>query len=145
MAEEKEAPDYLKVLYEENATMFRFFLTWRQRLLPGFFAVLAAIVLGYRWALPNAPNMSCVLPFIGAGASALFWALDLRNRQLYRHASLAGSKLESSMGLAETGFYGTYREARSWIRHSVILSILYLGCCFLFLLLGILTCAGIFR
>lgn len=144
MADEKKSTDYLEILYAENATMFRFYLTWRQRLIAGFLAVLAAVLLGYRWALAK-PLLACALPFVGAGASAVFWALDLRNRQLYRHASLIGSRLESRMGLAEMGFYGGYREAKSWAGHSAILSVLYLGCCLLFLLLGLLTCGGFVR
>jgi hypothetical protein len=134
--------ELLKALYEENATMFRFHLTWRQLLLAGYFVVLATLALAFRWSLLNTHGGAAVFPFIGAAVSAFFWALDHRNRTLYGLASATGSALESAFGLPVSGYYGTYKGTRAIITHTWVLSLLYIGCGALLFVLGILTAKG---
>ena len=120
--------DQLRVLYEENATQFRFFLTWRRVLLAGYFAVLGALALGFEWAVTRAPDLTFACPLAGACVSIFFWTLDVRNRELIRHASGVGSSIEEAMGLSQLGYYGRYVTAKKskW-RHSRMLMIFYLG------------------
>ncbi len=122
--------DKLKLLYEENATQFRFFLTWRQLLVAGYFAVLAALALGFEWAVTNAPDLTFACPLAGAFASVFFWFLDHRNRELYNHASDTGARIEEAMGYPNLGYYGTYRKEvkESTWRHSNVLTVFYLAC-----------------
>jgi len=137
----------LKLLYEEMGHMFRFYLTWRQLLLAGYFAIVAALAIGYRWTLQNAPEISFVCPFGGAAISVLFWALDYRNRQLYNFTGTVGSELEKKLGFSGLGYYGAYSEGvlitHGRITHSKILSIFYIGFCIIMLLIGILAVVGV--
>lgn len=131
--------DHLKLLYEENARMFRFYLTWRQLLLAGYFTILAALALGYKWSLSEASAYSSMFPFVGSGISILFWALDYRNRQLYKHSSEAGAMLEQELVDKVVGYFGTYDDKATRLHHSTILAIFYLGVGTLLLLAGVLS------
>jgi hypothetical protein len=143
MSPELSQTELLKALYEENGTVFRFYLTWRHQLLAGYFAVLAAVTLGIQWSLIHAPGTTAVAPFVGAALSALFWALDHRNRMLYRDASKTGVELESRLGFAETGYYGRYKEPKGLIRHTFMLALFYIGCGVLLFAIGIAIAAGL--
>jgi len=138
----KSKPDFerLQMLYEENATQFRFFLTWRQVLLAGYFAVIAALALGFEWAVTRAPDLTFACPLAGACVSVLFWALDYRNRELYHHASVVGAGLEEAMGHVELGYYGTYQKIKNsrW-RHSRLLKTFYLASGAAMLIISIIT------
>ncbi len=133
--------DQLKLLYEENATQFRFFLTWRQLLLAGYFAVLAALALGFEWAVTTAPALTFACPLAGACASVLFWVLDYRNRELYYHASDVGTAIETEMGNPQLGYYGTYgaKTKDSRWKHSRVLKTFYLASGAAMLLIAIIT------
>ncbi len=115
----------LKLLYEENGSQFRFYLTWRQLLLAGYFAVIAALALGTKWALERPePHLIFLFPLIGAGVSILFWALDYRNRELYGHSSAVGRAIEEVLGYKELGYYGAFpRVQKSKLRHGIILTV----------------------
>lgn len=139
MSEKTDDFERLKLLYQENGTMFRFYLTWRQLLLAGYFAILAALALGFRWSLSSAKGISCIFPFAGAGMGILFWALDYRNRQLYTHVGSVGRELESRLGFPGLGYYGAYKQARGWITHGKILTVLYFGCAVLLLVAGMMA------
>ena len=130
----------LKLLYEENATQFRFFLNWRQLLLAGYFAVVAALALALKWTLTAAPAYIFVPAFAGAGVSLLFWALDHRNRQLYNLSSEVGSILEAKLGCNAQGHYLKYAlSEQSRVRHGLVLATFYLLCGALMLAVGVLS------
>ncbi len=132
--------DQLKLLYEENATQFRFFLTWRQVLLAGYFAIIAALALGFEWAVLHSPDLTFACPLAGACASILFWALDFRNRELYEHASDVGAMIEEALGFPGLGYYGTYpKTKKSKWRHSRLLKTFYLACGAAMLIISIVT------
>ena len=117
----------LKLLYEKNAEQFKFFLTWRQLMLAGYFAIVAALSLAFKWALENQVLALFVFPLAGAWVSFLFWALDNRNRELYKLASDVGNKIEERMGLKGMGHFGAYFLSESRLGHGRILAIFYLG------------------
>ncbi len=132
--------DQLKLIYEENANQFPFFLTWRQVLLVGYFAILAALALGFEWAVIHAPDLAFACPLAGSFVSALFWALDFRNRELYEHASDVGAMIEAALGYADLGYYGTYpKTKKSKLRHSRVLKTFYLASGAIMLIISIVT------
>jgi hypothetical protein len=136
----KHDVDKLQLLYGENAIQFRFFLTWRQVLLAGYFAIIAALALGFEWAVTRAPDLTFACPLAGAFVSVFFWALDFRDMQLYRHASLVGATIEEAMGRAQLGYYGTYHTIKhsSWA-HSMLLMTFYLASGAAMLIISIIT------
>ncbi len=128
----------LKLLYEENAAQFRYFLTWRQLLLGGYFATVAALALGFKWALQERMDLLFLFPLAGAGLSVLFWTLELRNRELYQLTSEVGSQLEGRLDQQATGHFRAYASLpkRTW-SHSNILATFYLSCGALMFVLGV--------
>jgi uncharacterized membrane protein YkoI len=144
----------LELLYKESSTMFRYFLTWRQLLFAGYFAVIASLALGFRWTLSNAPDSAFVCPFVGFLIGLLFWALDYRNRQLYKLASKVGDNIEKELGHEGLGCYGAYQSKEQLkkeqskkeqsmkhkLHHSQILGTFYIGSGVVMLLFGVLTC-----
>jgi hypothetical protein len=133
--------DELKTLYSEANNNFRFFLTWRQLLLAGFFAVFAAVALAFRWSLQHNPGEASIIPFVGTTVSLMLWLLDYRNYQLVEFAAAAGSAIEKEIGDPHLGYFVTFNEGmaiskkdhgkewfkKRWIRHRVILNIIYFG------------------
>lgn len=117
----------LKLLYEKNAEQFKYFLTWRQLMLAGYFAIIAALSLAFRWALQKQVLVLFAFPLAGAWVSFLFWALDNRNRELYKLASNVGDKIEERMGLKGIGHFGAYSLSETKMGHGKILAIFYLG------------------
>jgi hypothetical protein len=130
----------LKLLYEENATQYRFFLTWRQLLLAGYFAIVAALSIAFKWCLADAHAYVSVCPFVGVWVSAIFWALDRRNLQLYRLAGDVGSALEEKLGIKVRGHFSEYQEkGYSNIRHAVVLGMFYIVSGLAMLFVGLLS------
>jgi hypothetical protein len=127
----------LKLLYEENAAPFRYFLTWRQLLLGGYFATVAALALGFKWALTEQAILLFLFPLTGAGLSVLFWMLEVRNRELYQLTSEVGSQLEEQLDQETMGHFRAYASSRTKWSHSTILATFYLGCGVLMLLLAV--------
>jgi hypothetical protein len=128
----------LKLLYEENATQFRYFLTWRQLLLAGYFSIIAALALGFKWALGRHDVAPFVFPLAGAIVSVFFWALDFRNRELYQVTGRVGSDLEERLELKGMGHFSAYLSSscETKFAHSKILKIFYLGCGILMFLIA---------
>lgn len=102
--------DGLKLLYEHNCDQFKFYLTWRQLMFAGYFAVFSALALGFRWTLQNSPAYSCICPFLGALVSFVFWALDHRNLQLYEIVGDGSVAIEQALGGSQFGYFSVYRQ-----------------------------------
>lgn len=130
------ALEKMKTLYAETATQFRYFLTWRQLLLAGYFAVAAALAVGFKWALGRQDVPPFVFPLAGAVLSVFFWALDYRNRELYDSASKTAARLEEAWELKGLGHFSAYRDLKTKLPHSKILAVFYLGCGLLMFLLA---------
>ena len=135
-------PDDLRTLYTENNIQFRFFLTWRQLLIAGYFAIFGAICAGLVWMLNNLPVLTFVAALLGVGVSVLFCLFDSRNRELYRVASKAGLEIEQQIGDPNLGYfyrYGKAEKCKTWgIRHERLLKVLYLGGAVLFFAAAVL-------
>ncbi len=123
--------DDLKALYEQSTTQFRFFLTWRELLIAGYFATFSALCVSFGWSLRHIPRYACAIPFLGAALSIVFYLLDRRNRTLYTIASKASLEIEKKIGNLKFGYFAAYHaeERKSiWkIRHEYVLLALYCG------------------
>jgi hypothetical protein len=117
----------LKLLYERNSDQFKYFLTWRQLMLAGYFAIIAALALGFKWALGDHTEALFAFPFAGAWISVLFWALDRRNRELYTMVSQVGAGLEEKIYPEAKGHFRAYSEKKARMGHGRILAVFYLG------------------
>jgi hypothetical protein len=121
--------DVLKLLYETNAEQFRYFLTWRQLMLAGYFATVAALALAWGWAAKQNPVLLPVPPLVGGVVSLVFWALEQRNKKLIELTSDVGAKLEEKLGFAGTGNFGAFAESErpetGKLHHSAVLATFY--------------------
>jgi hypothetical protein len=128
----KERLELMKTLYVENMNQFRFFLTWRQLLAAGYFAMIGALALALRWAMQNDPQHIWLYPALGAVMSIVIWALDYRNHALYRISANAGSTMEKAFIKPALGYFSEY-DKHDWnklqgiIKHEYTLTILYIG------------------
>jgi hypothetical protein len=135
MIKNKEYETY-ELLYKETGTMFRHFLNWRRLLFAGYLAVLSTLALAFKWTLACANSLSFVCPAAGVVISLVFWGLDYRNRTLFMHAANVGKTLEEKLGLPYTGYYGAYKEDKSKITHGSILTVFYIVCTVIMLVLA---------
>jgi len=145
MAQQKDTDikfEGLKLLYERNSDQFKYFLTWRQLMLAGYFAIIAALALGFKWALGDHTEALFAFPFAGAWVSVLFWALDRRNRELYTMVSRVGAGLEEKICPEAKGHFMAYSEKKARLGHGRILAVFYLGSGIVMLLLSIALSVG---
>jgi hypothetical protein len=133
--------EVLKLLYETNAEQFRYFLTWRQLMLAGYFATVAALALAWAWATKGNQVLLPVPPLVGGVVSLLFWALEQRNRELIKLTSDVGAKLEEKLGYTGMGNFGVFalseKRETGKMHHSVVLATFYFGSGVLMILIAI--------
>jgi hypothetical protein len=88
----------LKMVYERAAEHHKYYLSWRQFILSGFFAVISVLLLciynGY-----TSPSLfvKCITPLIALVIvlSATFYeSLDLRNKELYQSCQRTATVIE---------------------------------------------------
>lgn len=121
--------DVLKLLYETNAEQFRYFLTWRQLMLAGYFATVAALALAW-WAVKENPVLLPAPPLVGGVVSLVFWVLEQRNKELIKLTSDVGANLEEKLGFTGLGNFGAFaqseRRETGKPHHSVVLARFYI-------------------
>ncbi len=80
--------------------MFVYYLDWRHKLFAGYLAALAAIAVAYK----NLDTLSDLKTLAGATfvLSLIFWMIDFRIRDLFRHCSKAAAALENTVIVKET-------------------------------------------
>ncbi len=89
-------------MYKQSAEQYRYFLTWRNTVLGGYFAILGALaysltfkeVFSRFWLLRVAATSFGVTFF-----SLVFWLLERRNRRLYTLAQVAACQYEVLFGV----------------------------------------------
>lgn len=87
----------MKMVYDKVADHHRYYLSWRQYLLAGSFAVFAALSYSsYLLFEKGGYNVlfSAGILVVNGAISILFLLLDKRNRDLYRVCQRVGSKIE---------------------------------------------------
>jgi len=115
----------VKRAYDEIGTNYRFFLTWRHRLLGGYLAVLAGAGIAFSWSHTNNPRLLRLIQFLICGITVVFWLFDLRNRDLYHACQEAGADCERDLP-PEAGIYTRLVGARrKWLTHSHAFDLLF--------------------
>ncbi len=95
-----------KDVYEKSYSMFIYFLDWRHKLFAGYLACLAAIAVAYS----KLSQYGIVLAGTVLVLSVIFWMIDFRIRDLYRHCSKAAEELERGSGVK--GSFVCYEEGQ---------------------------------
>jgi hypothetical protein len=129
-------------LYEENARMLRYFLSSRQVMLSGYFVILGALAMCFKWSLTHCSKFAILFPSLGAIIAFTFYLFDLRNRDLIRHTTNVGRNIEDEMNVGLEAYFTGYTERKARIRHARILDTVYLGTAVLMLILALV---GIFK
>ncbi len=125
------------VMYEENARMLRFFLTWRQIMFSGYFAIIAALAICFKWGLIHCCHYSILFPTLGFFISIAFFLFDLRNRDLFMHTTNVGKNIEEKMEEGFRAYFTEYCNRTPKVRHGWILNTVYLGTALLMFLVAI--------
>lgn len=116
------------VFYIELGTNFRYFLSWRSKLLAGYLVSIAGLAIGFSWTHINGEKpFSYIILLLGVVVALMFWALDYRNRGLYRACQKAGSNIEKSEQI-KNGVYTVLeglRKPKHGITHSLVLNIMF--------------------
>ena len=118
-----------KDVYNQLSENYRYFLSWRQKILAGYFAILAALALGFSWVFKSMPLEAFIVPFAAAFMTWILKMLDKRNRDAYQDVIKAGGELESKINLTkEDG--GAYIKLqsnydRTDMTHSKVIDIMF--------------------
>ena len=127
-----------KDAYAEAGQLLRHYLSWREKLLAGYIAVVAGLAIAFV-NLPTAYRcLGSALAFLGAFLTVIFWLLDRRNTELFDACAEAGAGIETEDGVA--GPFVAINEARGTTRHRNVLNVLF-GAAFLVLLVAALLLA----
>ncbi|MEE4263219.1 MAG: hypothetical protein V2I56_11050 [Desulfobacteraceae bacterium] len=87
----------IKDAYEEAGRNYRYFLSWRERLLAGYFALLAGLFFAFSWLIKEAPKLTWTPFAVGFILTLVMWALEYRNRDLYRVCQQTAKECESGL------------------------------------------------
>ena len=138
MTPEELKIEKLKIVYDKVAEHHKYYLTWRQVLLAGYFVIIGMIFYSIYSIIENNSEFQkiCFIVILSiAFISWLFLELDKRNRDLYHICQRVGSKIESeffenldpkikdNFGLFFT--LDKSQENSSYYTHSKLIDILY--------------------
>jgi hypothetical protein len=88
-------------VYDAIGENLRYFLSWRSRLLVGYFGILAALAVAFAWLLEHKHGELNPLVLLAAAfLTEVFKKLEVRNRDAYRACLVAGAALELKYGIA---------------------------------------------
>jgi hypothetical protein len=134
----------VKDAYEEAGRAHRYFLSWRERLLAGYFALLSGLFIAY-WKLSQANSKLEWMPFAtGFLLTLIIWGLEWRNRDLYRACQQSAKECEAHLP-SGTGIYTNMLARKSRLYHSTVFSLLF-GCVAVLMLVGmILVLCGMIK
>ena len=96
----QEELEKLKMVYDKVAEQHQYYLSWRQFLLAGYFAIMGVIFYStYTVVNDNNrfSNWSFAIMLCGSMLSLFFLFLDKRNRDLYHVCQRVGSKIEQTL------------------------------------------------
>jgi len=108
-------------LNAEAGQLLRHYLGWREKLLGGYVAIVAALAVGFvkydgylKIVRPGLAATGCFLTIV-------FWLLDRRNTELFDHCVDAGADLEARSALA--GPLTRIRKKSKTITHRRVLGL----------------------
>jgi len=105
-------------LYREVGENFRYFSSWRWKLVAGYFVALAAFGYALKWAYETHPYKNGLSRFLfgcGFAFSVIMWLFEMRNRKAMRVLQDAGVTLEELI-YCQAEPYGTFT---AWRRKDV--------------------------
>jgi threonine/homoserine efflux transporter RhtA len=113
-----------KDAYGQTGELFRHYLSWREKLLAGYFAVLGGLAIAFgKMRLSPFKPVGILVPILAAIVSAAFLALDRRNAELFDACTAVGHQLEANAGVA--GPFTKLNSAEKQFRHRTIVAVLY--------------------
>jgi len=132
--------------YQTTTELHKYFLSWRDKLLAGYLAILAALSIAFNWAKSSQTNFKAWVWIIGLFSILLtifFWLLEYRNRHLYRACQNVAQNLEKQMCLTSEDNCGIYNELnrstkKSFINHSLLMDLFFAIACLSLIVLTIL-------
>lgn len=118
-------------MYEQLCKNYRFFLKWRQAVFGGYLVILGATLSLGIAAYKDARPIAWLVPTVASPLGLVFWMLDIRVRNLFRHTYMVGRKLEGDCcgffnGIAQIGVVPGV-DTMPKLTNSVILSSVYIG------------------
>ena len=83
-----------KDMYSEAGQLLRHYLSWREKLLGGYVAVIAALAVAFVKAPADYKHLDPALSGLGMFLTIVFWLLERRNRELFNRCIDAGVAIE---------------------------------------------------
>ncbi|POY38981.1 hypothetical protein C3K47_00320 [Solitalea longa] len=136
MTMETQSFEKLKLIYENASMQMKFYMSWRQNLLAGYFAVDAGLFYAL-YKIQEDVNFRVYSDKIGyaiAVISCIFFLLDYRNKLLFQKCLEVGAAIENKINetiiINKDEYYGVYDclnrlpEGEN-ITHTFIVTILY--------------------
>jgi hypothetical protein len=114
----------VKAAYEEAGRNYRYFLSWRERLLAGYLALLAGLSLAFSWLLEEAAELAWTPFAAGFFLTLVIWALEFRNRDLYRVCQQSAKACESHLPQG-AGMFTKMGSQEPMVYHSTTFNILF--------------------
>jgi hypothetical protein len=117
----------IKDFYNEVGINYRYFLSWRHKLLAGYLASVAGLAIGFSWVFTHSgvKPYSWAVFILGLFISLVFWGLDYRNRDLYHACQKSGAEIELKQNMS-SGIYTLLNEkTKKKITHSIMLDIMF--------------------
>ena len=120
-----------KDLYAQAGEMLRHYFSWREKLLAGYVAIVAALTVAVVNLPPRYSTLAPGIAVVGMFLTAIFWLLERRNRELFNRCVTAGARLEKRHQIV--GTFTRLNKRAGTPTHSVVLDWLFgLAMCFLF-------------
>lgn len=113
-----------KSLYEESGELLRHYLSWREKLLAGYFAVMGGLGLAFGAMQGQFKPIAFLVPLLASVLSAMFLLLDLRNQELLNRCVDAGAALEPN---THSGPHRQLNVTPEVLRHSTTARALYVA------------------
>jgi uncharacterized protein (TIGR02246 family) len=134
-----------KDLYAEAGEMLRHYLSWREKLLAGYVAIIAALAVAFAKLPPQYSTLGPAVALMGMFLTAMFWLLERRNRALFNRCVTAGVTLEKRVPIV--GTFTELNDEPATPTHSTVLDWFFgLAMCFLLVaavVLGIGNIGGV--
>jgi hypothetical protein len=110
-------------MYSEAGQMLRHYLSWREKLLGGYVAVIAAFAVAFVKAPADYKHLGPTLSALAMFLTVVFWLLERRNRELFNRCIDAGVAIE---GRAHArGAFGELSKKPTTLTHSRVLDCLF--------------------
>lgn len=127
-----------KTVYSEINSNFRYFATWRYKLFAGYFALLYALSLVFKWVYKNESNHLWLVAVVGFISTLAMWGIEYRNRDIVKACRVSGEKCEDLLPDG-VGFFKQLNNASPKIlSHTLVLNLLFGGSAVGLLLFAIL-------